>query len=147
MSEAHQSTKFPVDLISLPPYCFHDLVLRHRRNFILIFTTQTIGLYLINQGRYWHISSFHCIQHVSLISQGTSSNVLTISVLVTALPPWRIFFNFSSISFQFQYIWSYRYCGCICSYNTDNFKYRYVTEVNIVTLAKHRLIAPWWWFM
>jgi len=21
------------------------------------------------------------------------------------------------------------------------------TEINIVTLAKHRLWAPWWWFM
>ena len=48
MSEADQPTKFLVDLNSIPSECFHDLVLRHTRNFILMFTTQTIGLYLIN---------------------------------------------------------------------------------------------------
>jgi len=48
MSEADQSIPFPVDLISVLPKCFHDLVLKQGRSFILILTTQTTGLYLIN---------------------------------------------------------------------------------------------------
>jgi hypothetical protein len=48
MSDADQSTPFPVDRIFFLPKFFHDLVFKQGRNFILILTTQTIGLYLIN---------------------------------------------------------------------------------------------------
>jgi len=45
------------------------------------------------------------------------------------------------IGYIYRY-WSYAYAATASITSTTI----YVTDINIVTLIKHRLKAPWWWF-